>query len=302
MNRVRRTPMLGAAGLAVLCSAAAAPAQPAEEPAHPSAQPVPGETAEATATPLAEPPPAPIARAKSPWKFDLYAWGWLTGATGDVAVRRLRADVDASIIDIFEASDSLIALAGRFEIGYGRVAGYVDAFYADIGLDDQSGPPGFAAVDVSSRETIVDFGLMVRLGEWEPSGAAAANRRNIAVDVYGGARYSSVELTIDPARIRARTLEDNWFDPVVGARLILPIGERWNLMVNGDVGGFGVSSDFAWSATGVLGYDFHMFRTPATVHFGYRAIGWDYATGSGRDRFEWDIVQHGILIGLSLQF
>lgn len=84
--------------------------------------------------------------------------------------------------------------------------------------------------------------------------------------------------------------------------LVTPISERWFLQVNGDIGGFGVESDLTWSATGLIGYDFRMFDTPSSFLFGYRAIGWDYSEGSGNDRVVWDIVQHGLLLGLTIRF
>ena len=73
-------------------------------------------------------------------------------------------------------------------------------------------------------------------------------------------------------------------------------------MANGDIGGFGVGSDFTWSATIVIGYDFLLFEHPALVYLGYRAIGQDFTEGSGSDRFTWDVIQHGPILGFSLLF
>ena len=83
---------------------------------------------------------------------------------------------------------------------------------------------------------------------------------------------------------------------------VLPINEKWHIAANGDIGGFGVESDFTWSVTSVLGYDFSLFDHPASVYLGYRAIGWDFTERSGSNRFTWDVVMHGPIMGFSLLF
>jgi hypothetical protein len=69
-----------------------------------------------------------------------------------------------------------------------------------------------------------------------------------------------------------------------------------------DVGGFGVGSDFAWSALGLFGWRFALLGQDAAALWGYRALGQDYSTGSGRQRFEWDVIMHGPAIGLTVRF
>lgn len=235
------------------------------------------------------------------WRFELNTWIWLTAMDGEVGVRDRSADVSASFADILDASDSIFAFSGRLELGFGPFAGFVDGFYSKLGVDDASGPMGMASVDVEVEQTIVDFGLMYRLGDWEPGGNAAANTRNLTLDLYAGARYSGVDLELDPANEATRSRSEDWFDPIVGAKVVWPFAEHWHLAVNGDVGGFGVESDLTWSATGVVGYDFSLFDIPSTVSFGYRAIGWDYTSESDNE-FKWDIIQHGFILGLALRF
>jgi hypothetical protein len=242
------------------------------------------------------------ASAKSALRVDLTLWAWLTAINGTVGAKGFTADVDASFSDIVNDSDSIVALAGRFELGYGKFAVYADGFYSDLGVDNATGPLGEADVEVSMQQAIVDFGLMYRLVDKKSTGGGAESRRNFALDLYAGARYSDVDVAINPARLDTRSDDESWFDPIVGARVILPFAKQWNMSVNGDIGGFGVSSEFTWSATAIVGYDFHIFKAPATVYLGYRAIDWDYTNGSGRDEFTWDVIQHGPLLGLSIQF
>ncbi len=236
------------------------------------------------------------------WHFDFKTWIWLLGVDGDLGARGLTMDVSADFGDILDASDSLFAFSGRLEIGKGKWGGFIDGMYAKIGVDDVGGPSGSTSIDINYEETLIDFGLTYRIGEWDPAGEAAKNVLNTTLDLYAGARYTNIRLKLNPEHSPAQAQSQHWFDPIFGAKLILPLAERWHIRVNGDIGGFGVESDFAWSATAVFGYDFTLFDHPASIFFGYRAIGQDYTDGNGSDRFTWDIVQHGPLLGFSLLF
>ena len=239
---------------------------------------------------------------ESDWRVDFNTWIWLMGVDGDVGARGLKTNVSADFGDVLDASDSLFAFSGRLEIGKGNWSVFIDGMYADIGVEDVSGPLGFADIDITFEQTLLDFGLMYRIGEWQPSGDASAHRLNTTLDLYVGGRYTNLELELDPANAPSRSKDVDWVDPIVGAKLVLPLAESWHMRATADVGGFGVESDFTWSVTGVLGYDFKLFELPATICFGYRALGQDFTEGSGADEFTWDVVQHGPILGLSLRF
>lgn len=235
-------------------------------------------------------------------RFEFNTWFWMVGFTGDITARGRTSEIDANFADVLDASDSLGALSGRIEYGYGKFAGYFDGMYAKLGADDQSGPGGLAEYDVTLTQGIIDFGLMYRILDTEPTGAGADNFRNMTLDLYAGARYNSLELEIDSATLGDRSASKSWFDPIIGAKYGLPLSERWVFKVNADIGGFGLESDFTWSTTGVFGYDFEVLGVPATVMAGYRAISWDYSEGSGAEEFEYDIIQHGPIVGMNFRF
>ncbi len=239
-----------------------------------------------------------IANVGDTWHVDLYAWVWMFGISGDVGAGPVQINgIDASLLDIADESDSIVAFSGRLEVGSGRLTGFIDGTYADIGIDDVSGPLGFGDVDVTVEVGFVDFGLMYQLTEWETN-----QRAKGSLEVYAGARYFDGSIKLEPALAATRKRDRDWVDPIVGARVKQPLSEKFHLDVWGDVGGFGVESDLTWSATAVLGYDFDLFKLPATVYAGYRAVGWDHTEGSGADRFEWDVILHGPMLGLVLRF
>ena len=236
------------------------------------------------------------------WRVDFTMWAWLSGITGDVGVRGLTTNVNADIGDVLDASDSILAFSGRLEFGKDRWGIFIDGTYMKIGVDDVSGPLGFAAIDITNEMFLIDFGVTYRLGEWTPNSEAVRNSRDITLDLYAGGRYTKLDLELNPALLASRSGDKEWLDPIVGAKLVLPINQQWHIAANGDIGGFGVESDFTWSTTVVFGSDFMMFDHPATMYIGYRAVGWDFTEGSGSERFTWDVVMHGPILGLLLQF
>lgn len=238
---------------------------------------------------------------QSPWRFEFNTWVWLMGLDGSVAVRGSTADVHQSFVDIIDKSSSIGGFSGRLELGYGKFGIYVDGLYADISMDNVSGRGGIADVDINLEETIVDFGAMYRILDELRPGEAARNGRNRTVDIYAGGRYTDLDVDFNPAQLETRHRQIDWTDPIIGAKLVSPIAENWHYAVNGDIGGFGVASDFTWSATAIIGYDFKLFGHPAAIMAGYRAIGWDY-TEDNKNEFNWDITQHGIIIGFELKF
>lgn len=60
---------------------------------------------------------------------------------------------------------------------------------------------------------------------------------------------------------------------MVGLRGIFQLSEHWLIIVGGDIGGFGVGSDFAWSALGLFGYQWKGLGLDWAVLAGYRALG-----------------------------
>jgi len=91
----------------------------------------------------------------------------------------------------------------------------------------------------------------------------------------------------------ART--DDWFDPYVGLRARYNFNDRFYATVKGDVGGFGVGSDFAWQAEAALGC---RLSERIFAEAGYRALGMDY----DHDGLTYNVVTHGAQVTLGINF
>lgn len=90
-----------------------------------------------------------------------------------------------------------------------------------------------------------------------------------------------------------------WFDPIVIFRSQGAIREKWILQFRGDIGGFGLGSDFSWQVQAYAGYRFSKL-IQATI--GYRYIGIDYDKGERLDRFVYDIDTYGPVVRIGFNF
>ena len=88
-----------------------------------------------------------------------------------------------------------------------------------------------------------------------------------------------------------------WIDPVIGARIVADLTERFSLVVAGNVGGFGIgsASQFSWEALALLDW---RFGDTTSFALGYRGVGFDRPDGDAQA----DIVLHGPLLGLIFRF
>jgi hypothetical protein len=248
-------------------------------------------------TPTPEPPaPTLPDRDSDAWRAEFDMLGWLLGVDGTVGARGYTAASHATFLDIVDAADSLFAFTGRLELGKGRLGAYIDGTYDKVGVDGATDPSGVADVDVDFSQTTLDFGAMFRILEPDDT------LRDPTLDLYAGGRYMGVSLDLDPANIPAISGDRSWTDPICGAKLGLPLTDRFRLALNGDVGGFGASSDFTWSATALVVYDFTVWSKPASLMLGYRGIGWNHVEGTGDQRFTWDVIEHGVIVGFGLRF
>jgi predicted porin len=87
---------------------------------------------------------------------------------------------------------------------------------------------------------------------------------------------------------------DTWADPLVGVRVILPIGKGFFANGLGDVGG-GPGGDLTWQLYGGLGYNFNQ---TFAAYVGYRYLAMNHQDGN----FLFNINQQGPLVGVGIRF
>ena len=89
--------------------------------------------------------------------------------------------------------------------------------------------------------------------------------------------------------------DEDWWDAIIGGRVKSRLSENWRFVGRVDYG-FG-GSDGTWNLSGIFDYRFNNW---GSVFVGYRWMDFDYSSGSGRDRYEYDATQQGPLAGLNI--
>ncbi len=240
------------------------------------------------------------------WKFSFVPYIWAVSLSGDMTVRGRKAEIDASFGDILSNSDSLFALSGFFEARKGKWGGYLDGLYIKLGTDDSKVGP--LVVDTTTELGLFEFGALYRVakGHWGNPGPAASEQpgRRWSVDALAGGRFTiqDIQITFKTGPVPKVEQTESWTDPIIGGRILADLSRsrKWDFRLKGDIGGFGVGSDFTWHVLALVGYNFKLFKADGAALLGYRALYQDFETGSGTDKYAWDVTQHGPIIGLSI--
>jgi len=259
-----------------------------------------------------------------PWRIGFTAYGWAISVAGSVTARGQTADVNASFLDLLQKSDSIGALMGYFEADKGRVGFYGDLVWTRMGfarsMTAYRNPlPGLqlsatANATLVSEMTIAEVGGLYEVHRWPGSDgsftAADAllgfrywnSTAGVSVDALGTASYAP--LGISASRQIGISLSNTlqWVDPLIGLRVRHRLKPGQDILVRGDVGGFGQGSQFTWQALGVYSYEWQVDGTRIAGVIGYRAMGATYSTGSGFDASGLNLVVHGPVIGVGVRF
>ncbi|MGJ8673442.1 outer membrane protein [Rubritalea sp.] len=226
-----------------------------------------------------------VAPEVSPWEFRVEPYGWLTGINGVTGPERFTTDVDAGFADIADVLKMAAAL--QVEARHERWGFLAEGFYANLGNSGHTNGPERANVDLGFKQFLGTFKALYRFSETP----------TYFVDAYAGVRYNNLQLDIDvdARRDLSTTADKDWADPIIGLRGHWNLNDKWFLTGEGDIGGFGVSSDFTLDLEATVGYNF----TPnINAELGYRYFSTDYDT----DGFIYDVDQAGLLIGLNFMF
>lgn len=221
------------------------------------------------------------------WQFNLapfYLWG--VNIDGDLSVGPATAQIKVPFEDVFDSLEA--AFIVHFESVYKSQWGFlVDINYLDL-ENNMPLPMGISST--------VDLNLTLS----EFSGYYRLQRDAHKLDFIAGVRYINMENTVSitggPTLINA---DKDWLDPLIGARWVWEFSDGWSLITRGDLGGFGVGSDFTWQALGLV--EWQPWKH-VSILAGYRALYIDYQDGSGREYFNFDATIHGPVLGLNFKW
>lgn len=227
------------------------------------------------------------------WTFSIEPYLLAANIEGEAGIGRVTgAPVDVDFSTILEKLE--IGAMIHFEAHSGNGWGFaLDYAFMDLS-DDIFG----------ERGGILD--ARVRQGTFEALLIRQSRNQKIGLEYFAGFRWwdNDVDILVDPAILPGditRKVDASWIDLVVGARWTHALNERWQLQIKGDIGGFGIESDFT-SSFMVSGI--YRFSDRYALDLQYKLLWVDYEDGNPAQPgyFSYDTVTHGPVVGFRIDF
>jgi len=219
------------------------------------------------------------AHAEGEWKHTLvplYLWG--AGIEGTSQIGPVSAPVSIEFSDALDNLDT--AFTFHYEASKGKIGFLADFFHLSLAPANTLANGASAGVDLSNN--IWELGMLYR-----PDSAKG-------LDILYGLRGVDFKLDVGLNGAPKKTLADqNWIDAFVGLRKNIAVSDKASFIIRGDIGAG--DSDFVWNAALLFDY---RFNKTISMFGGYRWLDYDYATGSGAERFTYDVTYEGPAIAL----
>lgn len=235
------------------------------------------------------------------WWGELNLTLWLPGISGTIGAAGVSTSVNLSFTDILNDTSTVFGVAGGLTVGKDAVGVSVDGYWSRMTGDAVT---AMGTINLATTMGIFDFGIVYRILRQPVQWTASAGKpaRDAVILAYLGGRYTTVDSTLTLTGFPSVSGSQGWVDPMIGVRGTLPLGRHVSLAFRGDIGGFGASSDLAWTAAAGVSWDFDLGSLPASLQLGYLAIGDSYHSGSGATRFTWNTIVHGLVLNFGLRF
>lgn len=221
------------------------------------------------------------------WSYAATGYAWLPGVT--TTTDTAFGEVESSI----SAADALSSLEfgfmGAVEARRDRWGLIGDLIYTDTSTS--SSTPGghlFSKGTVDTQFTVLTGYAAYRVAQSDQA----------SFDIAAGFRLFSTDID---GKLKGELLEtrtfggsETWVVPLIGARAILPIAERWTATLVGDVGGTG-SDEMTWQAMASVSY---AFRENWSAVLAYRYLSVEKPVGGNDTTIE----LYGPALGVTYRF
>jgi hypothetical protein len=225
------------------------------------------------------------AESNKDWEFELAPFYlWAINISGDVGLVGRTSSAQVEFGDIWDNLEGVFTT--RFSTVYKKKFGLMVGYnYLDLGKEKDS------------EQINLEVGFTSKILNLAGTYRVIDDKHRL--DGIAGIRYTSMDVSFDFPGIGQDLSRDvSWTDPILGLLYRYPFSERWGLRLYGDIGGFGVGSDFTWQGLALLTYQ--PWKNVAFA-LGYRALGTDYSS-DGSDAFTYDATTHGPLFGIDFSW
>lgn len=251
----------------------------------------------------------PINASEKPdWAVQITPFLWAASMSGRISPfqRGSTVDVDKPFSEVMDD----LNFGGFLDIWarYDRFVFSGNLMYVDTTDSHASGPlsafqiPGFGVTippgsNVDAKVDSRQF-MATLLG-----GYRVMETPDFTLDLLGGMRvwHVSNDITVSASHslIGSRTASYgesfSWVDPLVGARVFLPLTNEFSFQTEADVGGFGMGADLTWSVLASINYT---FTDNISASVGYKALKVDY----DHNGHVFDTLLRGPAIGVTWRF
>jgi hypothetical protein len=179
------------------------------------------------------------------WRYKATFYGWFPGLSASVDTRFGTVDADVSAADALENLD--MAFMATFGAQNGRWGFAADLLYTDISATQ---PTPFALYgDATVKQTLTALsGYVLYRVSQDPA---------FVLDLGGGFRTFDLDIDVSLsdglAKAESESISRSWTDPVIAARMKVPVNDKWFIEGFADWGGTG-SGDETWQIYGGVGY------------------------------------------------
>ena len=218
------------------------------------------------------------------WEFRITPYLWAIGIDGKTGPKGHEADIDMSFSDIFDHLDGAFIIS--MEASKGPWTGWID--FTSMSLAHKA-VADKVMVKASIDQKVTDMAVAYQLQGMQ------------TIELFAGGRFVDVNTVIKAdgqgpgGGVGKVSIGDDWIDPFVGVRGTWPLSEKWNIRASGDIGGFGVGSDFAWQAVVAANYQ---LSERVSFLLAYRYLDMDYDDNG----FVLDVVTSGPILGVGFSF
>jgi hypothetical protein len=221
--------------------------------------------------------PDPVTPTAVPgWSTTLRPYLFLAGVSGSITAGPSTIPINSSFGELLDNLQPSFFTAVAFEKGMWGV--YADFQY--ISLEGEG--TGMLGTTVGLKNIIGEADFTLR-----PS-------RGSTLRLLAGLRGYQVDQRVtlgDTLVIRGETFV---LDPIIGAMGTWDLGDRWQFEMRGDIGGFGISSEFTSQLSIVAMYD---VSGTISIPFGYRIINYRI-----KDEDIWmDTSMGGLVVGVDIR-
>jgi hypothetical protein len=223
-----------------------------------------------------------VEESDSLWRYKLTPYVWAANLDGRVGLGPAEVQIEEDFDDLLRNINMAAMLRGEAHNG-------VFGFYADM-----------VFIALSETLPLANGSARLELDQWMVSAGAlyrVSGDAPTTVDVGVGARLmsTSVDLGVPGYGEVGRTAD--WVDPVLVARARIPVATKCYVVLESELGGFGVDSqsDLVWQFTAATGYS---LTDNIDFLLAYRYLDYDYED----EPLTYDLATSGLALGLTINF